>query len=116
MMRSPRCCTAGYGKTNWMNARISIHAGGTNQTVSEAIQEMLSEYRNPEVDQLVVELKSTFDPVRQDELAAKIHAKVVDDAAMIWVYHDTSPRALSAKIKTYVQAQSWFQDLTLVAV
>ena len=172
---------AGYGKTKPLKARISIQASGTNQTVNEAIQEMLKEaffniefkaveletlmtgwrggakadmnkdvsatnvthvtsdpfyavnrffasdqtaptgvnwsfYKNPEVDRLVVELKSTFDPARQDEIAAKIHAKAVDDAVMIWVYHDTTPRALSAKIKKYVQAQSWFQDLALVEV
>jgi peptide/nickel transport system substrate-binding protein len=35
---------------------------------------------------------------------------------MIWVYHDTAPRALSPKIKKYIQAQSWFQDLTLIEV
>ena len=172
---------AGYSKTKPLQARISIQASGTNQTVNEAIQEMLKEaffniefkaveletlmtgwrggaradmnkdvsatnvthvtsdpfyavnrffasdqtaptgvnwsfYKNPEVDQLVVELKNTFDPAKQDEIAAKIHAKAVDDAVMIWVYHDTTPRALSAKIKTYVQAQSWFQDLALVEV
>jgi peptide/nickel transport system substrate-binding protein len=35
---------------------------------------------------------------------------------MIWVYHDTTPHALSAKIKSYVQAQSWFQDLGQIGV
>ena len=75
-----------------------------------------SGYKNAEVDKLVVELQNTFDPARQDALAAQIHAKAVDDAAMIWVYHDTTPRALSPKIKTYVQAQSWFQDLALVSM
>jgi peptide/nickel transport system substrate-binding protein len=73
-------------------------------------------YKNPEVDKLVVELQNTFDPARQDELAARIHEKAVDDAVMIWVYHDSSPRALSAKIKSYVQAQSWFQDLALISL
>ena len=48
--------------------------------------------------------------------AAQIHAKAVDDAVMIWVYHDTTPRALSPRIKTFVQAQSWFQDLALVTL
>ena len=170
---------AGYSKAKPMKARISIQAGGTNQTVNEAIQEMMKDayfdidfkpvdlealmtgwrggakadmnkdvsatnvthvtsdpfyavnrffssdqgapvgvnwsfYKNPEVDQMVIELKNTFDPARQDALAAKIHARAVDDAVMIWVYHDTTPRALSAKIKKYVQAQSWFQDLALV--
>ncbi|WP_425067641.1 ABC transporter substrate-binding protein [Reyranella sp.] len=171
---------AGYGKANPMKARISIQAGGTNQMVNEAIQEMLKEsfiaidfkpvelkalmtgwrsgakaemnkdvtatnvthvtsdpfyavnrffasdqvapvgvnwssYKNPEVDRLVVELQNTFDPDKQDALAAQIHAKAVDDAVMIWIYHDRTPRALSSRIKSYTQAQSWFQDLALIA-
>ena len=44
------------------------------------------------------------------------HALAVNDAAMIWVYHDTTPHALSSKIKSYTQAQSWFQDIGLVGV
>jgi peptide/nickel transport system substrate-binding protein len=73
-----------------------------------------SGYKNAEVDKLVAELQQTFDPAKQDALAAQIHAKAVDDAAMIWVYHDSAPRALSGKIKKYVQAQSWFQDVALI--
>ncbi len=34
---------AGFSKANPMKARISIQAGGTNQMVNEAIQEMLKE-------------------------------------------------------------------------
>jgi peptide/nickel transport system substrate-binding protein len=75
-----------------------------------------SGYRNAEIDKLVLEMQNTFDPAKQDALAAQIHARAVDDAAMIWVYHDTASRALSPRIKTFVQAQSWFQDLALVAV
>jgi len=37
---------------------------------------------------------------------------VVDDAVLVWVVHDTNPHALSPKVKTFVQAQHWFQDLT----
>jgi len=172
---------AGYSKTKPMKARIAIQAGGTNQTVNEAIQEMLKEayldidfnavdlealmtgwrsgakadmnkditatnvthvtsdpfyavnrffasnqtapvgvnwsfYKNAEVDKLVVELQNTFDPAQQDALAAQIHAKAVDDAVMIWVYHDTTPHALSPRIKSYIQAQSWFQDIGLIEV
>ena len=73
-------------------------------------------YKDPAVDQMVVELRNAFDPAKQDEIAARIHAKAVDDAVMIWVYHDTSARALSPKIKKYVQAQSWFQDLALLEI
>jgi peptide/nickel transport system substrate-binding protein len=41
---------------------------------------------------------------------------VVDDAVLVWVVHDTNPHALSPKIKTFVQAQHWFQDLTTIGV
>jgi peptide/nickel transport system substrate-binding protein len=35
---------------------------------------------------------------------------------MIFVVHDLNPRALSPKVQGFVQAQSWFQDLTSVSV
>jgi peptide/nickel transport system substrate-binding protein len=40
----------------------------------------------------------------------------VDDAALVWVVHDTNPHALSPRIKKFVQAQHWFQDLTTIGV
>jgi peptide/nickel transport system substrate-binding protein len=39
-----------------------------------------------------------------------------DQAVMIWVAHDVNPRALSPKLHGFVQAQSWFQDLTKISV
>ncbi|MFO1087742.1 MAG: ABC transporter substrate-binding protein [Reyranellaceae bacterium] len=73
-------------------------------------------YSNPDVDKLIDEALATFDPARQDGLMARVHEKVVDDAVLIWVVHDTNPHALSPKIKSYVQAQHWFQDLTTIGV
>jgi peptide/nickel transport system substrate-binding protein len=75
-----------------------------------------SYYSNPEVDRLIDEALATFDPAKQDGLMAKVHEKVVDDAVLIWVVHDTNPHALSPKIKSYVQAQHWFQDLTTIGI
>jgi peptide/nickel transport system substrate-binding protein len=40
----------------------------------------------------------------------------VDDAPGIFVAHDLNPRALSPKVKGFVQPQSWFVDLTPVSV
>ena len=73
-----------------------------------------SYYSNPEIDALINEVLTTFDAAKQDALLAKVHEKVVDDAVLIWVVHDTNPHALSPKIKSYVQAQHWFQDLTTI--
>src|SRR6201987_2389914 len=73
-------------------------------------------YKNPKVDALITEAKQTFDPAKQDELIAQAHALIVDDAALVWVVHDTNPHALSPKVKKFVQAQHWFQDLTTIGV
>ncbi len=75
-----------------------------------------SHYKNEEVDRLINETLNTFDAAKQDALLARVHEKVVDDAVLIWVVHDTNPHALSPKIKSYVQAQHWFQDLTTIGV
>ena len=40
--------------------------------------------------------------------------QVVDDAVLVWVVHDVNPHALSPKVKSFVQAQHWFQDLTTI--
>jgi peptide/nickel transport system substrate-binding protein len=75
-----------------------------------------SYYANPDVDKLIDEALNTFDAARQDALMARVHEKVVDDAVLIWVVHDTNPHALSPKITSYIQAQHWFQDLTTIGV
>ena len=36
------------------------------------------------------------------------------DAVLVWVVHDTNPHVLSPKVKSFVQAQHWFQDLTTI--
>ena len=35
-------------------------------------------------------------------------------ALMLWVVHDVNPHALSPRVKGFVQAQHWFQDLTAI--
>jgi peptide/nickel transport system substrate-binding protein len=73
-------------------------------------------YSNPKVDAIIDEAKRTFDPAKQDALMARAHELIVDDAVLVWVVHDTNPHALSPKIKRFVQAQHWFQDLTTIGM
>jgi peptide/nickel transport system substrate-binding protein len=73
-------------------------------------------YANPKVDAIIDEAKRTFDPAKQDALMAEAHSLVVDDAVLVWVVHDTNPHALAPKVKQFVQAQHWFQDLTTIGV
>jgi peptide/nickel transport system substrate-binding protein len=72
-------------------------------------------YSNPAVDALCDQMTNSFDPSEQDQLCARIHEHVVDDAVQVWVVHDTNPHALTPRVTHYTQAQHWFQDLTTLA-
>jgi ABC-type transport system substrate-binding protein len=73
-------------------------------------------YSDPVADALCQKAKVAFVPAEQDKILAELHTHLVDQAMWIWVVHDLNPRALSPKLKGYVEAQSWFQDLTPVDV
>jgi ABC-type transport system substrate-binding protein len=70
-------------------------------------------YLNPEVDRLIEAAEAAFDPRERDRLLAQVHEIIVDDAPWVFIVHDLNPRAMSPKVKGFVQPQSWFVDLTL---
>ena len=55
-------------------------------------------------------------PNKRLVLLTKLNELMNEEAVMIFVAHDVNPRALSPKVHGFVQAQSWFQDLTPVTV
>jgi peptide/nickel transport system substrate-binding protein len=69
-------------------------------------------YANPEVDALIAELQTTFDAAENLAVYTKLHELIVEDAPFLFVAHDVGPRAMSPKVEGFVQAKSWFQDLT----
>ncbi len=73
-------------------------------------------YSDPEMDKLLNEAQVTFEPKARDEVLAKIHTKMVDDALFLWVVHDVAPRAISPKVKGFVQVRNWFQSLAGVTM
>ncbi len=73
-------------------------------------------FSDPAVDKLGEEALSTFDAPKRDALIAKLHETVIADAQEIFIVHDLNPRAISPKVKGFVQAQSWFQDLTPISI
>jgi ABC-type transport system substrate-binding protein len=73
-------------------------------------------YINPEADAIIDAAEKSFDPKEQDRLLGKLHEVIVDDAPWIFIVHDLNPRAMSARVKGFVQPQSWFVDLTPVSV
>lgn len=72
--------------------------------------------KDPWYDKTLAEASKTFDPVEQAKILAKVHEHVVDNAEWVWVVHDVNPRALSPRVKGFVQAKSWFQDLTPITL
>jgi peptide/nickel transport system substrate-binding protein len=73
-------------------------------------------YLNPEVDRLIEAAEAAFNPEDRDRLLARVHEIIVEDAPWVFIVHDLNPRAMSPKVKNFVQAQSWFQDVTPVWV
>jgi ABC-type transport system substrate-binding protein len=73
-------------------------------------------YSDPEMDTLLGQARTTFDTAGQDQLLRKIHEKFVDEALFLMVTHDVNPRAMSAKVAGFVQAQNWFQDFSPISM
>jgi ABC-type transport system substrate-binding protein len=71
---------------------------------------------NPKFDELVTKARQTFDSAERDKALAELHAASVDDAAFLYVGHDVAPRAMSPKIKNFVQPKSWFVDFSPVTM
>ncbi len=73
-------------------------------------------FNDPVADALCQQAKLAFVPAEQNRILAKLHSYLVDQAMWIWVVHDLNPRALGPKVEGFVEAQSWYQDLTPVHV
>ncbi|WP_160121692.1 ABC transporter substrate-binding protein [Rhodovarius lipocyclicus] len=73
-------------------------------------------YRSAEMDALIDQALATFDPAARLALLTQVHEKMSEDAVMLWVVHDLNPRAMSPRVRGFVQAQSWFQDLTPITI
>jgi peptide/nickel transport system substrate-binding protein len=67
-------------------------------------------------DELVTKARQTFDPAARDATLAELHAASVNDAAFLYVAHDVAPRAMSPKIKGFVQPKSWFVDFSPISM
>jgi ABC-type transport system substrate-binding protein len=73
-------------------------------------------YSNPEIDKLVEQIFGEFEAAKRLALLTKLNETMNGEAVLIFVAHDLNPRGLSPKVHGFVQAQSWFQDLTPVTV
>jgi peptide/nickel transport system substrate-binding protein len=59
---------------------------------------------------------ASFDKAEQAKALSDVHSYIVDQAYWVYIAHDLNPRAMSPKVTGFVQAQSWFQDLTTISM
>jgi ABC-type transport system substrate-binding protein len=64
------------------------------------------------MDALIDGVRNEFNPDKQVDLLRKIHEKYVNEALFLFVAHDVAPRAMSPKVKGFVQPQNWFVDFS----
>ncbi len=73
-------------------------------------------YESPETEALISQIFNEFDGEKRLQLLTQLHELEGRQAVMVFIVHDLNPRGLSPKVKGFIQAQSWFQDLTRVSV
>jgi peptide/nickel transport system substrate-binding protein len=73
-------------------------------------------FESPETEALIAQIFNEFDDEKRLQLLTELHEVEGRQAVMIFIVHDLNPRGMSPKVQGFVQAQSWFQDLTRVSV
>lgn len=68
-------------------------------------------FGNDEIDALIADARTSFEPEERDAALARLHARIVEEAPFVWVAHDTGPRAMSDRVTGVVQPRSWFIDI-----
>jgi ABC-type transport system substrate-binding protein len=111
-----------YPNVDGMNA-----SRGLLDPVSALIKPVAKAYWSPagsnwghfgtdEAELLVKQIFEEFDATKRLALLTKLNEYESEIALMVFVVHDKNPRALSPKVHGYIEAQSWFQDLTPISV
>ncbi len=72
--------------------------------------------KDEKLDAMINKAHTSYDKAEQTKALSEVHGYIVDQAYWIWIAHDLNPRAMNPKVKGFVQAQSWFQDLTPVEI
>jgi len=73
-------------------------------------------WKNAQISAIIDQASRAVDEKQLNVLLARAHEIVVDEAPWLFVVHDLNPRAMSRKVKGFVQARSWFQDFSGITV
>ena len=72
------------------------------------------QWRDAEFERHFAALEAARTPEDAQRAYAAAHARIVDGAPWLFIVHDLNPRAMSRRVRGFVSAQSWFQDLVPV--
>ena len=110
---------AGVNAINISRAIVDPYSGFTRLMSGAFIPPVGANWgllKDDKLDEMISKVHNTFDHAEQTRELSEIHTYIVDQAYWIWIAHDLNPRAMSPKVKGFVQAQSWFQDLTSIEI
>ena len=65
---------------------------------------------------LVVNVASQCGLTPQYAALQKLHEKFVDDQLFLMVTHDVNARAMSPRVRGFVQAQNWYQNFSTITM
>jgi peptide/nickel transport system substrate-binding protein len=73
-------------------------------------------FNDPQYEAALKDMEKATDPATAEAALRRGHERFVEQAPWLFIVHDLNARAMSPKVHGFVQAQSWFQDLTPVSV
>jgi ABC-type transport system substrate-binding protein len=71
-------------------------------------------WKNEILEGAFARIERSGNPKEIEAEIKKAHEQLVDDPPWLWIVHDGNPRAMTKQVKGFANAQSWFQDLTLI--
>jgi ABC-type transport system substrate-binding protein len=73
-------------------------------------------FDDPAVTEMLQKAQASQDEAEQTQLLAGAHARVIDQAAWVFIVHDLNPRAMTKKVQGFIPVQSWFVDFTTISI
>jgi peptide/nickel transport system substrate-binding protein len=71
-------------------------------------------WKNETFEGAFAQIAASSNPKEIEAELRKAHEALVDDPPWLWIVHDGNPRAMTKRVTGFANAQSWFQDFTLV--
>lgn len=74
------------------------------------------QWRDEQFEEAFAALERATNEDEFNRAYARAHERLVDNPPWLHIVHDLNPRAMSRRVRGFVSAQSWFQDLVPVTV